>query len=189
MNIVSNLVKDIKENHLPMRYYPDDILTKTCLPVEEITPEIQTFIGRLYLSMKANNGLGIAAPQLGKLLNIFVIDVEGAGSGFKNSNPLIFINPKIELLTEELLDTTEGCLSFPGIFAKTKRCPEVRVTALDYDGNSFTETFFNYDAVAIQHEFDHLNGKTIREHLPIVDRNRVLNNIKKIQRENKRRVK
>jgi peptide deformylase len=136
--------------------------------------------------MIKSNGIGIAAPQVGRLLNIFITDTDFGRYGIKKSNPLIFINPTIINTSEETALREEGCLSFPGVYSNVRRNTEIQIQALNYEGNHFTLDFFDFEAACHLHEYSHLQGKTIREYLGVPERSRVLNNIKKIQRENKR---
>lgn len=133
----------------------DPCLRKVCRPVEKIDEKLQILIDDMFDTMYESNGVGLAAPQVGVIRRLFVIDI--------GENPWVFINPTIKETKGELEDT-EGCLSSPGEFGKVIRPAEVTVTALDRYGEEFTlhtdEPLF---ARAICHENDHLDGKLFKD--------------------------
>ena len=129
----------------------DEILRKPCRPVEKITPRILTLLDDMLETMRDANGCGLAAPQVGVLRRICVIEVE-------EGHPIELINPKIIAYSGEQ-EAEEGCLSIPGRWGYTKRPMHVTVRALDRDGNSFDVTGSDLLARAFCHEIDHLDGK------------------------------
>ncbi|MFZ5982122.1 MAG: peptide deformylase [Patescibacteria group bacterium] len=136
--------------------YPDPILKKKCRPIENIhSPQIKELILEMLGEMKKNNGLGIAAPQVGKLLQLCIIKLDG--------RTYILLNPKItgRSWAKELGE--EGCLSFPGTFVLVKRHKKVSVKALDEKGEPLNIKAEGLLARAFQHEIDHLEGITIEE--------------------------
>ena len=130
--------------------------------VHKISKKIQTLVEDLYDTMYATNGVGLAAPQIGVNLRVFVIDV---GMDKKTMNPITFINPKI-LKKEGAINSYEGCLSFPEAYTNVRRYSSVKVKALDIKGRPFIleVTDGSLLARAIQHEFDHLDGILFVDH-------------------------
>lgn len=130
----------------------DPVLRKKSRPVDEITPRILTLLDDMADTMYyENRGIGIAAPQVGVLRRVFVVDV-GDEHG-----KLEFINPEITR-KEGTQVFCEGCLSLPGKSADVERPAEITITALDRNGNQFTLDADGLLAVCICHEFDHLEG-------------------------------
>ena len=130
--------------------------------VHKISKKIQTLVDDLYDTMYATNGVGLAAPQLGENLRVFVVDV---GTDPKTMNPITFINPKI-IKKEGAINSYEGCLSFPEAYTNVRRYKSVKIKALDIKGKPFIMevTDGSLLARAIQHEFDHLDGILFIDH-------------------------
>lgn len=129
----------------------DDVLRKVCRPVDKITPRTLTLLDDMVETMRAANGVGLAAPQVGVLRRIVVIEVE-------EGNVIELINPKIIAYSGEQTDT-EGCLSVPGRSGTVTRPRHVTVRALNRHGESFDITGSDLLARAFCHELDHLDGK------------------------------
>lgn len=132
-----------------LRMEGDEILRKTCKPVKEMTPRIHQLIDDMIDTMYENMGVGLAAPQVGILKRIVVIDV---GEG-----PIELINPEIIAVSGSQTGM-EGCLSVPGKSGQVTRPNEVTVKALDREMKEFTLTGTELLARAICHECDHLDG-------------------------------
>ena len=131
--------------------FGEEVLRKTARPVDEITPRIKTLIDDMIETMRAAGGCGLAAPQVGVLRRIAVIEVE-EGKVYE------LINPKIVAYAGEQQDQ-EGCLSNPGKYGITKRPKAVTVRATDRNGNEYELSGTDLLARAICHECDHLDGK------------------------------
>ena len=129
----------------------DPILRKVCRPVEAITPRVTTLLDDMTETMHAADGVGLAAPQVGILRRIVVIEVEPG-------NTIELINPKIIAFSGEQ-EEEEGCLSIPGKWGKTHRPMHVTVRALNRHGESFDISGSGLLARAFCHEIDHLDGK------------------------------
>ncbi len=143
--------------------YPDPILSKICDPVEEITPEIRALVLDMVDTMYDAPGVGLAAPQVGHAIRIFIMD---ASASEEDDELRIFINPEMELLGEVVSSPQEGCLSVPfGYRADVKRHESVRIRALDLDGSKIDIELHDFAAIVAQHEFDHLNGKLFIDHI------------------------
>ena len=133
-----------------IRFIGDPCLNKVCKPVQKITPSIETLIEDMFDTMYEANGVGLAAPQVGIVKRIVVIDIG-------DKNPLTLINPEIiETSGEQTGD--EGCLSLPGKVGQVTRPMRVVCKALDRDMNEITVTGEGLLARAICHEADHLEG-------------------------------
>ena len=129
----------------------DDVLRKRCRPVEEITPKTLRLLDDMAETMRAAQGVGLAAPQVGILRRIVVIEVE-------EGNLIELINPKIIAYAGEQ-EGTEGCLSVPNKWGTVKRPMHVTVRALNRHGEEFEITGSEFLARAFCHELDHLDGK------------------------------
>ena len=137
-----------------IRELGDDVLRKYCKPVKEVNRRTRILIEDMFDTMYEANGVGLAAPQVGILKQIFVVDV---GDEEGNKVPYVFINPEI-LEREGVQVDFEGCLSVPGKSGKVARAEKVKVKAFDKDMNEFELEAEGFLARAIQHEYDHLNG-------------------------------
>ena len=129
----------------------DDILRKTCRPVEKITPRTVTLLDDMIETMRAADGCGLAAPQVGILRRIAVVEVE-------EGKVIELINPKIIAFAGEQ-EEQEGCLSIPGRWGITRRPRHVTVRAVNRHGESFEVSGSDLLARALCHEIDHLDGK------------------------------
>ncbi|MBI5501495.1 MAG: peptide deformylase [Deltaproteobacteria bacterium] len=136
--------------------YPDKRLRVRARPVEKVDDRIRRLIDDLAETMYAEPGIGLAAPQVGEALRVFVIDLASPKGGELRA----FVNPRIVRAEGEIV-WKEGCLSFPGISEEVTRADRVRVEALDRDGKPFSLEATELLAVAIQHESDHLDGKLL----------------------------
>lgn len=142
---------------------PDDRLKTECAPIEKIDEGVRKLAKRMLKDMYAADGCGLAAPQVGELVQLVVIDVD-YGSGDKN--PYVLINPKVVTADGPERTSGEGCLSFPGITVDVARPSHVVVEATNLDGDLMRyEAQDNLLAVCLQHEIDHLNGVTMVDHL------------------------
>jgi peptide deformylase len=137
---------------LPIVLYPDPRLDTVCTPVMAIDDDIRQLICDMRETMAAAKGAGLAAPQVGQMLRIFVVGLEG--------EPHVFINPEVVLMGNDC-NSVEGCLSLPSQVSRVPRRTVVKVTATNEQGESFEYACAGFMAMVIQHENDHLNGKTI----------------------------
>lgn len=135
----------------------DPSLTKRSRPVKDFDDKLQALVDDMLETMYDSDGVGLAAPQVGVLRRLFVMDVDD-GEG-----PQVFINPRI-LSREGDQEGPEGCLSLPGLFGLVKRPMEVTVSALDRDGQPFEKSFHGLAARCVCHENDHLDGILFRRH-------------------------
>ena len=157
---------------LSMRRYGDPILRLLAAPVAAVTPEIKTLIADMAETMWHQVGIGLAAPQIGVSLRIFVMD-DGKRGARAIVNPVV--TERGGVLKEE-----EGCLSLPGIFAEVERNKSLHIEGLDGEGQPISFEAQGLQAKIIQHELDHLDGVLFIDRLPPVTRDRIK---KKIQKE------
>jgi peptide deformylase len=139
--------------------YPTPVLTDKAKPVEVFDNDLRVLADRMIDIMVEARGVGLAGPQAGVNLRIFVASVDGT-----KENAKVYINPSIHVEGPlEAID--EGCLSLPGISGKIKRYTGCTVTAQDLNGKKFTETGEGLQARIYQHEYDHLEGRMIKDRL------------------------
>ncbi|HUS73772.1 MAG TPA: peptide deformylase [Sedimentisphaerales bacterium] len=136
-------------------HYPAGVLAKEALPVEKIDDNIRQLVEKMKDIMLKNKGVGLAAPQIGVPLRLFIVSLDGTKEAVK-----VYINPTIKP-NGDLDAVDEGCLSVPNVFTKIRRYKKCKVTATDLDGNEFTEEAEGLLARVLQHENDHINGLTI----------------------------
>ncbi len=163
------------KNNLPIFIYGQDVLRKSSFKVENIDNSIKYLIEKMKETMYNNSGVGLAAPQIGKNLNIFIIDVSSKKNDLK-----VFINPKILRLEGKAVGE-EGCLSIPGIYAEIPRAEFVKVEAQDIKGKKFKLEAEGLLAVAIQHENDHLEGKLFIDYLDKLQQLKIKSKLDKLK--------
>jgi len=150
---------------LDIAYYPNTVLRTETQVVGEISTSILKLVQDLGDTMRALKALGIAAPQVGRLERIFIIDghlIPGASS---DPDPLVFINPELVGTSGGEVTRQEGCLSFPTVFLDIRRAREVHMKAINLDGMPFEIKAKGLLARALQHEFEHLDGRLMIDHV------------------------
>jgi peptide deformylase len=152
--------------------WPDDRLHQEGSDVTEFNEELEHLVEDMFVTMTAHEGVGLAAPQIGELLNIITIRIEP-------NNPLVLINPTIIGTSDADFTFEEGCLSVPGHFEKRKRPDLISVRFQDVKGEEHEFDFLNLYAFAIQHEMDHLNGKVFVDGASWFKQGRIEKKIKK----------
>lgn len=157
--------------------YPDPRLRTVATPVKTFDAALQTLIDDMFETMYNAPGVGLAATQIDIHQQLIVIDVTE-----EKNQPLVFINPEIEVLSDELSEYDEGCLSVPGFYEAVCRPTRVKVKALDRNGEPFEMTPEGLLAVCIQHEVDHLQGKLYVDYLSSLKRTRIRTKLQKQQR-------
>jgi len=136
-------------------HYPAEVLGGRAQPVEEINDDIRRLVDKMIDVMFEQKGVGLAAPQVGVPLRLFIISLDGS-----RENIRVFINPTVTP-DGQLEAIEEGCLSVPGIYTKIRRYKSCKVTATGLDGREFTDEADGLYARALQHEYDHIEGMTI----------------------------
>jgi len=145
---------------LKIKKYPDPILRKKCQEVKEVTEEIKNLGWDMVETMTEKKGIGLAAPQVGQLKRIIVVQPIRKRTPEERSEikPQIFINPKIIKKSRETIIDEEGCLSFPGLWLRIKRAKRVEIEALNENGEKISLKAEGLPARVLQHEIDHLDG-------------------------------
>lgn len=153
----------------PIVKYPDNFLREPTQAVAAVDDEIRTLVADMVETMYAKNGAGLAAIQVGSAERIFIVEASVAG-GDENDHPVVFINPKIEWLSDDTELSDEGCLSFPGVYVPIKRSLRARVRATGLDGQEFVAEGEGLYARAMQHENDHLENKLLIDYVGPIKR-------------------
>jgi len=159
--------REISHDPLRLRYYGDPVLRRKADAVPEVTPEIRDLIEAMFATMYVEEGVGLAAPQVGRSVRVFVLDVED------EDRPRVkqaFVNPVLVDRSNETDVSEEGCLSIPTLRADVKRPARAVVEALDADGKPFRMEAEGLLARAIQHEVDHLDGILFLDRLGLITR-------------------
>ncbi|MCL2219072.1 MAG: peptide deformylase [Chitinispirillia bacterium] len=163
---------------LELCYYGDTVLRKAAAPVENFDEGLAELINEMIDTLRAEDGVGLAAPQVGKSLRLVVVDVS---SGEGESEPHVLVNPEITCASEEKIVEEEGCLSLPGITLMVSRSAKVSVKAKNGKGEEVTiENAEGLLAKALQHELDHINGILFIDHVSSVQRAMLSGKLKKI---------
>lgn len=153
--------------------FPDERLRTVAKPVEEVNDEIKQLVSDMFETMKDENGIGLAATQVNRHVQVVVMDVSE-----DQSEPRVFINPEI-IRKDGVTISEEGCLSVPGNYAKVERAESITVKALDADGKTFELDAEGLLAICIQHELDHLKGKLFIDYLSPLKRQRIRKKLEK----------
>jgi peptide deformylase len=147
---------------LKIIHYPDPRLKKPAAPVKEFTPALKELAAKMFQLMREARGVGLAAPQVGQNIRLFVMNPTG-----DPKDDRVYINPQLTE-AEGSEEGEEGCLSLPGINANIVRDKTIRIRAVDSDGNEIDQKETGYLARVWQHEFDHLNGTLITDRMGAV---------------------
>ncbi|HEY2809841.1 MAG TPA: peptide deformylase [Rhabdochlamydiaceae bacterium] len=153
---------------LKIRYYGNPILRKHCAPVTEFTDELRQLVSDMIETMDKSDGIGLAAPQIGHAIRLFVCRsyIYTEEEKWMLSEPRAYINPKLSAPGEKTLIDVEGCLSFPKLRLEVERPDSIRVEAQDVYGKPFVEEFEGYNARVRMHENDHINGVLFIDRIP-----------------------
>ena len=165
----------------PILKYGDATLQEKAEDVEAITPEIDVLVNDMIETMYAAPGVGLAAPQVGVPLRIFVVDIS---LGRDPAGLIVMINPQF-VVREGMQLEEEGCLSVPGFEATVVRPTRAVVKGLDRDGTMHERDGSGLLARAFQHEMDHLDGKLFIDHLRGIKRDQIVRKVKKLTRAGK----
>lgn len=166
--------------------YPDPILRQKCSPIEQIDDALRHTLDDMLETMYADKGCGLAAPQVGLLQRMIVLDTNPSDEHPNERRPMCLINPEIIWKSEELVLFNEGCLSLPDQRADVERHERVRVRYIDYNGSKQEILADDLLAIILQHEIDHLDGILYIDHLSRLKRSRLLNKLKKFREEQSR---
>lgn len=158
--------------------FPDLRLRRKATPVTAVNDSLRKTIDDMLETMYAAPGIGLAATQINFHKQLIVIDISDS-----KDDPLVFINPEIEIIDQSLAEYDEGCLSVPGFYETVSRPRLVRVKALDRNGEPFELETDGLLATCIQHENDHLNGKLFVDYLSSLKRERIRSKLEKAHKE------
>ncbi|EPR44002.1 Peptide deformylase [Desulfovibrio sp. X2] len=165
-----------------IRKYPDPVLKQKAEALAEITPEIRRLAEDMIETMYENEGIGLAAPQVGESIRLVVIDVTGPE---KREEPIVLVNPEI-VCTNGEVTSDEGCLSVKGMRAEVARAETCTVRGLDLDGNTVEIEAEGTKSVCLQHEIDHLDGVLFIDRISRLKRTLYDAKVKKWKRQGKK---
>ena len=168
----------------PILIHPDPRLKKVCAAVVGVDETVRSLMADLLQTMYDAPGIGLAAPQVGVLSRVIVIDC--AKGEDETPDPVCLANPEITWVSEEAREHEEGCLSIPDIYAMITRPDAVRVRYLDREGAEVERRFDGVQATCVQHEIDHLAGKLFIDYLSPVRRQMITGKMRKLKRERAR---
>ncbi len=169
---------------LALAYYGDAVLRKKTAPIDQIDHTIHRLVKDMEETMHANDGCGLAAPQVHHSLALFItcipryIDEKTVLPGELR----VFINPKIIAYSSQVWPCQEGCLSIPGLRETVVRPLKVTIQATDLEGKTFVEEFVGFDAHAIMHENDHINGVLYIDRLPPSRKKEIESHLKEVKK-------
>jgi peptide deformylase len=168
----------------PIIIHPDPRLKKVCDPVKAVDDSVRALMEDMLMTMYHAPGIGLAAPQVGVLSRVVVMDC--AKGEDEEPEPICLANPEIVWASDELNEHEEGCLSIPDVFANVTRPAAVRVRFVNRDGGEEERDFDGLRATCVQHEIDHLNGKLFIDYLGAMRRQMITGKMKKLKRERAR---
>lgn len=169
---------------MPILIHPDPRLKKVSAPVADSSDELRALADQMLHAMYEAPGIGLAAPQVGVLRRMIVLDCvkeEGA-----TPQPMVMLNPEVLEASDALNTYEEGCLSIPDQFADVTRPADVTVAWMDLDGKARTQSFDGLWATCVQHEIDHLEGKLFIDYLKPLKRQLITRKMVKLKRERAR---
>ena len=164
----------------PILIHPDPRLKKLCPEVEAVDDAVRKLVDDMLETMYDAPGIGLAAPQIGVIRRLFVMDCAEKDAP---PQPLALVNPEILWASEEMRVHEEGCLSIPDVYEEIERPAKVRVRFLDREGAEREAEFEGVASTCVQHEIDHLDGKLFIDRLGAVKRSLITQKMKKLKRE------
>jgi peptide deformylase len=173
---------------LPLVIAPDPRLNTPSKPVDAVNDEVRKLLNNMLDTMYANQGIGLAAVQVGVHLNVIVLDVacmedsQGEDAEPIAKRPLKMVNPKVIESSDNLSSYEEGCLSFPGQYSDVQRPAQVLISYLDETGSLQKLTADGILATCIQHEIDHINGTVFVDHISKLKRAMIIKRLQKAKR-------
>ena len=165
----------------PILIHPDPRLKKACAAIDELTDGLRQLADDMLETMYDAPGVGLAAPQVGILSRLIVLDCDKEEG--VPPKPIVMFNPEVVAASEDTNVYEEGCLSIPDHFAEVTRPKEVEVRWIDRDGNEQSAGFDGLWATCVQHEIDHLNGKLFIDHIGALKRQMITRKMQKLKRE------
>ena len=155
---------------LPVYLYGHPVLRNISQPVKEDYPELKTLVANMFETMYASEGVGLAAPQIGRNDRIVVIDADPVSENFPEcaGRKFTLINPEIEILDGDSCSRAEGCLSLPGLSENVNLVEHIRLKWVDENFQPHEEEISGFLARIVQHECDHLDGKLYIDHISLI---------------------
>ncbi|PKP19369.1 MAG: peptide deformylase [Bacteroidetes bacterium HGW-Bacteroidetes-21] len=156
----------------PIYTYGQPVLRKKAIDIESDYPEMAQIITNMFETLEFSEGVGLAAPQVGFAIRLFIVDTHAFGDDYPEAIDFrrVFINAEILEENGEPWYFNEGCLSVPGIREDVLRKPEIKIRYVDETFTEHTETFSGIRARVIQHEYDHLEGKLLVDRISLIRR-------------------
>ena len=167
----------------PILVLPDARLRAIADPIEKFDDSVKVLARVMLVTMFVAPGIGLAAPQIGEMKRMVVMDLAKEG---EEPDPLVMINPEILKFSDETVTTEEGCLSIPELYYDVERPAEVTVRYTDLEGKTVEKDATDRLAICIQHELDHLDGVLYIDYLSRLKRDRVLKKFQKAEKLAKR---
>jgi peptide deformylase len=169
---------------LPLRYYGDPILRAKAKPVENITPEIIQLAEDMIETMIACNGVGLAAPQIGQSIRLYVCrdEIKNFEGEYFLGEPKVMINPTLSNPSSETASEVEGCLSIPKVHLSVERPKKIHIRYQNLQGEFREEGFTDFFARVNMHENDHLNGVLHIDRASLEDRKKVETALREIKK-------
>lgn len=164
---------------LKLRIIPDPVLRKVAQPITAMDKDTSRFMHEMLETMYENHGVGLAAPQVGALQRVIVMDTADEQ---KTGAALMMANPEILWRSEELFTYKEGCLSIPGQYAEVTRPKRVKIGYIDADGKARQVELEDLASSCAQHEIDHLNGVLFFDYVSKLKRDMMIRRVEKAQR-------
>lgn len=167
---------------LPIYLYGHPVLRAEAEDIDPREESLPKLVDDMFETMYASEGVGLAAPQIGKSIRLVVIDADPVAETFPEcaGRKLVLINPDVEVLDGDKVSRSEGCLSLPGLSEDVKRVEHIRLTWEDLDGNEHTEEISGFLARIVQHECDHLDGHVYIDHVSPIRRQLIRNKLNNI---------
>lgn len=169
---------------LPIVQFGHPILRRVSEDIEPTYPDLQKLINDMFETMYKADGIGLAAAQIGRNIRLFVIDATPLKDDYPEVATFkkVFINAHITEMSDDKMETAEGCLSLPGISEKVKRSSSIRIKYLDENLAEHDEVIDGYCAVVVQHEYDHTDGKVFIDYLGALRKKLIKNKLQAISR-------
>lgn len=155
---------------LPVYLYGHPVLREISEDIDNTYPGLKELVANMFETMYASDGVGLAAPQIGRNDRIVVIDASPLAENFPECEgwKRVLINPEVEILDGEPVSRSEGCLSLPGLSEDVKRVEHIRLTYLDENFQPHEEELHGFTARVVQHECDHLEGVVYMDHVSTI---------------------
>ena len=170
---------------LPIYLYGTPVLRKEAEDIDKDYPELQKLIKDMFETMYNSEGIGLAAPQIGKSIALIVIDASPLAPDFPEcvDSKMVLINPTLDVIEDaDPVSRSEGCLSLPGLSENVKRYEHVVLNWFDEDFNEHEQEFTGFMARVIQHEFDHLLGTVYTDHISPIRKQMIRNKLHNMER-------